>query len=198
MHTHSLLLLIALANVLFLANGDKLQLQTTEFSMIGVSLSHLAHQADLIIEGRVLGKVESDTTEFLNNSIGVEKVIKGNYTGNTINVLTEQMSESLELGKGEHLILFLSKENRFDDYTIIGSYQGKMEIDPKGVVYGLEIKNMTAPEMENNIADLLSKPVNDTVNRNATEEAIYANDSDTVLNESDTVFNESDFTTSTN
>ena len=99
MHTHNLLLLIALANILFLANGDKFQLQTTEVSMFGVSLSHLAHQAELIIEGKVLGKVESDTTEFLNNSIGVEKVIKGNYTGNTINVLTEQMSESLRIGE---------------------------------------------------------------------------------------------------
>ena len=47
------------------------------------------------------------------------------------------MSESVELGKGEHLILFLSKENRYDGYTIIGSYQGKIDIDPKGVVYGL-------------------------------------------------------------
>ena len=57
---------------------------------------------------------------------------------------------------------------------------------------------MSVPEMEKNIADLLSKPINDTVIRNATEEAIYANDSDTVLNESDTVFNESDFNTSAN
>ena len=80
------------------------------------------------------------------------------------------------MGKGEHLILFLSKENRYDGYTIIGSYQGKIGIDPKGVVYGLEIKNMSVPEMEKNIAELLSKPVNDTVNRNATEEVIFAND----------------------
>jgi hypothetical protein len=188
--TRNLLAIIILTSILFLT---KSQLQTTEFSMFGVSLSHLAHQADLIVEGKVLGKVESDTTEFLNNSIGVEKIIKGNHTGSTINVLTQQMSESVELGKGEHLILFLSKENRYDGYTIIASYQGKMYIDPKGVVYGgLEIKNMSVPEIENNIADLLTKPVNDTINRNATEAALYANDSD--LPFSDTVFNESAFT----
>lgn len=101
------------------------------------------------------------------------------------------MSESVELAKGEHLILFLSKENRFDDYMIIEPYQGKMEIDPKGVVYGLETKNMSVPDMEHNIAELLSKPVNDTIIHNATEAAMYANDSD--LPFSDTVLNGSDF-----
>ena len=42
--------------------------------------------------------------------------------------------------------------------------------------------------MENNIADIMSKPVtqvNDTSNRNATEVAMYANDSDVMLNDSD-------------
>ena len=84
MHRHNLLLLIALANILFIANGDKFQFQTTEASMFGVSLGRLSHEAELIIEGKVLGKVESDTTEFLNDSIGVGKVIKGNYNGNTL------------------------------------------------------------------------------------------------------------------
>jgi hypothetical protein len=187
MHTQKLGLFILLIGILLLTN---FQHQTTEGSMLGLSLSHLAHQAELIIEAKVLGKVESDTTEFLNNSISVEKIIKGNYSGNTLNVLTEQTSEAVELEKGEHLIIFLSKENRYDDYTIIGSYQGKMDIDPKGLVYGLEMKNMTVAEMEKNIKDLLSKPVNDTVNRNATEETMYANDSD--LPFSDTMFNESE------
>lgn len=66
--------------------------------------------------------------------------------------------------------------------------QGKFDIDPKGVVYGFEIKNMSVPEMEKNIADILSKPatqVNDTSNRNATQVAMYANDSDVMLNDSD-------------
>jgi hypothetical protein len=182
--TSNLLTLIILATVLFLA---KFQLQTTEASMFGTSLSRLAHQAELIIEGKVLGKVESDTTEFLNNSISVEKLIKGNHSGNTLNVLTERTSEAVELEKGELLILFLSKENRYDDYTIIASYQGKIGIDAKGVVYGFEIKNMSVPEMEKNIADLLSKPVNDTVNRNATEEALYANDTDTHFNDTESL-----------
>jgi hypothetical protein len=67
----------------------------------------------------------------------------------------------------------------------IASYQGKINIDPKGVVYGFEIKNMTVPEMEKDIADLLSRHINDTSNRNATEEAMYANDSDIMFNESE-------------
>lgn len=197
MHTHNFLLLIALPIIIFLASGDKFQLQTTEASMFALSLSHLAHQAELIIEGKVIGKVESDTTEFVNNSISVEKVIKGNYSGNTLNVLIQPTSEAVELGKGEHLILFLSKENRYDDYTIIGYYQGKIDIDPKGVVYGLEIQNMSVPEMEKNIADLLSKPVNDTVSHNATEDAMYANDKDTAFNFTKP-FNQSAFNASTN
>jgi hypothetical protein len=72
-HTRNLLALIALTSILFLT-----KFQTTEASMLGVSLGHLAHQAELIIEGKVLGKVESTTTEFINNSLSVAKVIKGN------------------------------------------------------------------------------------------------------------------------
>lgn len=197
MHTHNFLLLIALPIIIFLASGDKFQLQTTEASMFALSLSHLAHQAELIIEGKVIGKVESDTTEFVNNSISVEKVIKGNYSGNTLNVLIQPTSEAVELGKGEHLILFLSKENRYNGYTIIASYQGIIGIDPKGVVYGFEIKNMSVPEMEKNIAELLSKPVNDTVNRYTTEEVIFANDKDTAFNFTEP-FNQSDFNASAN
>ena len=71
-----------------------------------------------------------------------------------------------------------SKENRYGGYTIIALYQGKINIDPKGVVYGFEIKNMSLPAMEKNISDLLSKPINDTADRNATEEGMYANDSE--------------------
>ena len=45
-----------------------------------------------------------------------------------------------------------------------------------GVVYGNEIKNMSVPDMEKNIAGKLSKPVtqvNDTSNDNATEVARF-------------------------
>jgi hypothetical protein len=89
------------------------------------------------------------------------------------------------LRKGENVILFLSKEKMYDGYSIVASYQGKININSKGVVYGFEIKNMSLPAMEKNIVELLSKPVNDTSNRNATEEAMYVNDSDKIFNESD-------------
>ena len=138
-----------------------------------------------------MGKVESITTEFYNNSVSVEKVIKGNHAGNTINVLTrpsEFTSDGLELNKGEDVILFLNKEKMYGGYMVVDLDQGKFDIDPKGVVYRYEIKNMSIPEMEKNIADILSKPatqVNDTSNRNATQVAMYANDSDVMLNDSD-------------
>ena len=68
--------------------------------MFGLSLGQLSHQAELIIEGKVLGNVESATTGFQNNSLTVEKVIKGNYAGNTINVLVHPTSDAVEMGKG--------------------------------------------------------------------------------------------------
>ena len=82
-------------------------------------------------------------------------------------------------------------------YRIVASAQGIFNIDPKGVVYGREMKNMSVPEMENNITDLLSKPVNDTMNRNATEEAMYANDKDIAFNLL-SPFSQSAFNASTN
>jgi hypothetical protein len=75
----------------------------------------------------------------------------------------------------------------YGNYIVVFD-QGKFNRDPKGVVYGFEIKNMSVPEMEKNIADILSKPVtqvNDTSKHNETEVAMYANDSDVMLNDSD-------------
>ena len=208
MNTLSLLAVLVLASFLFFPtirelNVHKFRPHTTEAAVMALSLEDLSRQAELIVQGKVLGKVESITTEFYNNSISVEKVIKGNHAGNTINILTrpsEFTFDNVVLTKGENVILFLNKEKMYGNYMVMFD-QGKFNIDPKGVVFGFEIKNMSVPAMEKNIADLLSKPasqVNDTAIRNATEEAIYANDSDTVLNESDTVFNESDFNRSAN
>lgn len=191
MHTYNILSVFVLTSVLLLCyceiNPHLINFHTTEASMFGLSLSHLAHQAELIVEGKVLGKVESVTTEFYNNSVSVGKVIKGNHTGNMINILTrpsEFTSDGVVLSKGENVILFLYNEKMYGGYMVVGLYQGKFEIDPKGVVYGLEINNMSVPETEKKIADLLSKPVNDTIIHNATEEAMYDD-----LPFSDTVFN---------
>jgi hypothetical protein len=86
---HDLLAATTLAIILFAAKGGTFQLQTTEAAMLyALSLEDLSRQAELIVESEVLGKVESITTEFYNNSVSVEKVIKGTHAGNTINVLT--------------------------------------------------------------------------------------------------------------
>ena len=168
MNTQSLLAVLVLASILFAVKDTldafvrEFQLQTTEAAMLALSLEDLSRQAELIVKGEVLGKVESITTEFYNNSVSVEKVIKGNHAGNTINVLTrpsEFTSDGVVLSKGENVILFLSKEKIYGNYTVVGLPQGKFNIDPKGVVYGYEIINMSVSEMENNIADILSKPV---------------------------------------
>jgi hypothetical protein len=114
------------------------------------SLEALSRQAQLIVKGEVLGKVESITTEFYNNSVSIEKVIKGSYTGDTINILTrpsEFTSDGVDLNKGENVILFLNKEKMYGGYMIVGLYQGKFNIDPRGIVYNYEIKNLSVPEM---------------------------------------------------
>ena len=152
------------------AKCDTLQPQTKGAAIFALSLEDLSRKAELIIEGEVLGK--------------------GTHAGNTINVLTrpsEFTFDGVVLTRGENVILFLKKEKMYGNYMVV-FYQGKFNIDPKGVVYGFEIKNMSLPEMEKNIADILSKPVtqvNDTSNSNATQVAMYANDSDVVLNDSD-------------
>lgn len=157
----NLLAAITLAIILFAAKSDTFQLQTTGAAMLyALSLEDLSRKAELIVKGEVLGKVESITTEFYNNSVSVDKVIKGTQAGNTINVLTrpsEFTSDGVVLTKGENVILFLSKEKMYGGYIVVGLYQGKFNIDPNGVVYnyeyGYEIKNMSLPEMEKNITE---------------------------------------------
>jgi hypothetical protein len=156
--TH-LLAVIALAIILFIAKGDIFQLQTTEAAMFALSLKDLSHQAGLIVQGNVLGKVDSVTTEFQNNSVSVGKTLKGTYAGNTINVLTRPTQftydDGVELTKGQNVVLFLNKDKMYDGYMIVD--QGKFNIDPNGVVYNIgqiyEMKNMSLPEMENNITE---------------------------------------------
>jgi hypothetical protein len=145
-----------LATVMFLSN-PYYQTQTTEVAMLGLSLKNLTHQAELVVQGSVLGKNDSITTEFLNNSVSVGSVLKGTYVGNTINVLTRPtqftFDGGVELTKDENVVLFLNKDKMYDGYMIVD--QGKFNIDPNGVVYNIgqiyEMKNMSLPEMENNI-----------------------------------------------
>jgi hypothetical protein len=158
MHTYNLLSVLAvLASIIFLFN-PYYQTRTIEATTLGLSLKNLSHQAELIVQGSVLGKNDSITTEFLNNSVSVGSVIKGTYAGSIINVLTHPTqftSEGVELIKGEKVILFLYKEKTYGDYMIVD--QGKFNIDPHGVVYNhgqsYEMKNMSLPEMTNNITE---------------------------------------------
>ena len=123
--------------------------------MFALPLKNLSRQAELAVQGNVLGKVDSITTEFLNNSVSVGKIIKGTYGGSVINVLTrptEFTFDGVELTKGK------KKEKLHGGYMIVASAQGKFNIDPNGVVYNIElgyeiIKNMSLPEMEKNITE---------------------------------------------
>jgi hypothetical protein len=127
--------------------------------MFALPLKNLSRQAELVVQGNILGKVDSITTEFRNNSVSVGKIIKGTYAGSIINVLTrptEFTFDGVDLTKGENVILFLYKEKMYGDYMIVASDQGKFNIDPNGVIFNFErgydvIKNMSLPEVEKNI-----------------------------------------------
>ena len=69
-----------------------------------IPFNNQSREAELIILGRVLDKnliwERSVGTPLDNYTVSVEKVLKGNYTGNTLKVLTERTSDAVELGKG--------------------------------------------------------------------------------------------------
>ena len=62
LHTNNILAVIALASILFLSKGvlDP-SVQTTESAMLALSLQDLSRQAELIIQVKVLGEVDSIT-----------------------------------------------------------------------------------------------------------------------------------------
>ena len=94
MHTR-ILVLIAFAGILILF-VTKFPFQTIDAGLFPLSLENMTHHAELIIQGKVLGKVESVTTEFYNNSVSVDKIFKGKYIGSIINVLTRPSEFSSE------------------------------------------------------------------------------------------------------
>jgi hypothetical protein len=91
----------------------------------------------LIILGVVLDEklavVGTTRAGLENHTVSIEKIIKGNYTGNKIGVITESqiLEDSPKFKLGEKVILFLYQEPIFgdkpsgNDYTTVNHEQGK-------------------------------------------------------------------------
>lgn len=136
-------------------------IQQVEGAMIGLTLDQLARESELVISGTVLGE-KLAFHRLINYSLSIEKVIKGNYTGNSISVLSQPtfVEDTVNLTKDEKVILFLYKEKIYgDQYAVTGMIQGKYEIDRNGFVHGYKISNTTTlTDFERNITNTLSMP----------------------------------------
>jgi hypothetical protein len=134
--------------------------------LMDLSLNDLINDSELIVIGNVLdrnsagtvGESQSGVPENLTmvagikNTIQIEKVLKGNYAGNIIDVITEDdfsgrivFEGSAKLQKGENVRLFLYKEPIYDGlYVIMGMEQGKYRVDSNGLVKGKVTTNATS------------------------------------------------------
>jgi hypothetical protein len=130
------------------------------YDLFPLSKYDLVHDSELIILGNVLeqksaGTVGEEQTGVPKNltvapailtTLGVEKIIKGNYSGNKIGIITEgDLSGKItfegpaKFHKGEKAILFLHREQGYGgEYTTMGMDQGKFQVDSNGLV---EAKN---------------------------------------------------------
>jgi hypothetical protein len=155
------------------------------FGVRGYDFPNLAHQAQLIVLGKVIDQkdggrqgvstpgVPDSLTHLptINNLIQIEKVIKGQYAGTTIDVYTDGdltgkikiESDSPDIKKGERGVFFLRQEPVWQNkWTIVGLDQGKFKVDNNGNVQGkLAAGNIKASlaGLETKLKDVLSKPV---------------------------------------
>lgn len=114
--------------------------------MIGLTLEDLSHQSELIISGTVLDEKLANQG-LVNHSLSIEKVIKGNYSSTTINIVSQPdfVEDAVNLTRGERVILFLYKEKTYgEQYAVVGMMQGKYDIDPNGLVHGYNIPKGTS------------------------------------------------------
>lgn len=164
------------------------QLSTITYDLMELSKYDLVHDSELIVVGNVLdqnsagklGEIKVGAAESMTripgimNTVEVEKVIKGTYEGERIDVITEgDLSGKIDVEgpakfhKGEKTILFLYREKGYGGhYTTMGMEQGKYQVDSNGLVEGKLKSNMeywpsnltSIADFEANINDILSKP----------------------------------------
>ena len=111
-------------------------------------------------------------------TLGVEKIIKGNYNGNKIDIITEgDLSGKItfegpaKFHKGEKAILFLHRVQGYGgQYTTLGMDQGKFQVDSNGLVEAKinaveEYWPLNATSLANFEADIKNVPRSPSPNR---------------------------------
>jgi len=171
--------------------------QPAEAALMGLTFEELLLQAELIILGVVLDeKLAGPGTTgpgLENRTVSVEKVIKGTYAGNTVNVISESeiYEDSPKFKQGDRVILFLYQKPLFgnkpsgNDYAIVNSLQGQYGVDDNGLVSGLVsgdvfVNDMTIAGFEKKITDALASPESNSTQKVSNDTDYYRNDTDLI------------------
>ncbi len=113
-----------------------------------------------------------------NHTVSVEKIIKGNYMGSTVGVITESqiVEDSPKFKLGERVILFLYQEPVFgdrpsgNDYTTVNLLQGKYDVDDNSTLIA---------DLEKKINDALASPTTN-ITQVSSDVGYYSNETDSV------------------
>lgn len=189
-------ILIILSVSLEVSNVSSDAIEWPEPDIFSVPFENQSREAELIILGHVIDEKQiwegSVGAALDNNTVSVEKVLKGMFNGNTISVLTESnvRNYSPNFKQNEKVILFLHKEPLFGNkllvsgnvYTIVNYPQGKYEVTDNGMIRGRDIGNISMAGFEKKIKDALSGKENITeLISNEAEFYYYRNDTDTII-----------------
>jgi hypothetical protein len=173
------------------------------YDLMPLSKYDLVHDSELIILGNVIEQNSAGTVgetqagvprnvtdvPTIQTTVGIENIIKGDYDGNKIDIITEgDLSGKItfegpaKFYKGEKTILFLYREQVYGrEYTTMGMEQGKYQVESNGLVEG----KITATEeywplnatslayFETDIKNLLTQPKPEPI---AVESAPYDRD----------------------
>lgn len=128
------------------------------YDLMPLSKYDLVHDSELIILGNVIEQNSAGTVgetqagvprnvtdvPTIQTTVGIENLIKGDYDGNKIDIITEgDLSGKItfegpaKFYKGEKTILFLYREQVYGgEYTTMGMEQGKYQVESNGLVEG--------------------------------------------------------------
>jgi hypothetical protein len=173
------------------------------YDLMPLSKYDLVHDSELIILGNVIEQNSAGTVgetqagvprnvtdvPTIQTTVGIENIIKGDYDGNKIDIITEgDLSGKItfegpaKFYKGEKTILFLYREQVYGgEYTTMGMEQGKYQVELNGLVEGKirateEYWPLNATSLayfETDIKNLLTQPKPEPI---AVESAPYDRD----------------------
>ena len=138
-----------------------------DFATPNFDLSTMKKMASLVILGRVVKQTqgqsinlaENDKIPQISNTIQIERVLKGNYKGDTVQVLTPGsmsnrilVEDTYKLKNGERAIFMLFKWK--NGYEVVGLNQGKYQIEGDDMVRGKFVKGMDIDNFRMQVLDV--------------------------------------------